>query len=162
MIEPRPDGQALVMEIINVCARPLLASMFIAGGAGAVRRPKPLVPAAAPVVDALEPLPGVPSDVRTAVRLNGGVQAVAGSLLALGRLPRLSSAVLACTLVPVTWAGHRFWEAEDAGERAQQRIHFLKNLSMLGGLLVEASRSSRPRHLGRVTSALLPVGWRLP
>ena len=32
-----------------------------------------------------------------------------------------------------------FWEAEEEADRAQQRIHFLKNLSMLGGLLITAA-----------------------
>jgi hypothetical protein len=41
-------------------------------------------------------------------------------------------------LVPTTYAGHRFWETDDKQERMQQRIHFLKNLSILGGLLIAA------------------------
>jgi hypothetical protein len=35
-------------------------------------------------------------------------------------------------------AGHRFWEDEEK-DQAQQRIHFLKNLSMFGGLLIAAA-----------------------
>ena len=34
---------------------------------------------------------------------------------------------------------HRFWEASEEGDQAQQRIHFLKNLSMFGGLLIAAA-----------------------
>ena len=56
----------------------------------------------------------------------------------MGRLPRLSALAIAATLVPTTLAGHRFWEAEDDKDRAQQRIHFLKNVSMFGGLLIAA------------------------
>ena len=67
---------------------------------------------------------------------------VAGTLLALGRFPRLSALALAATLVPTTAAGHRFWEAEEDADRAQQRIHFLKNLSMFGGLLIAAADTS--------------------
>ncbi|GAA4833127.1 DoxX family protein [Kitasatospora terrestris] len=124
------------MSLIRTVARPLLASMFLSGGAHAIMNPERLAPAAEPVVEELADVPAVPRDVPTAIRLNGAVQVVAGSLLALGRFQRLSAAALACTLLPVTWAGHRFWETEDADERAQQRIHFLKNLSMLGGLLM--------------------------
>jgi len=47
--------------------------------------------------------------------------------------------VIAATLAPTTLAGHRFWEAENERGRAQQRVHFLKNLSMLGGLLIYRS-----------------------
>ncbi|WP_354638001.1 hypothetical protein [Kitasatospora camelliae] len=70
------------MAIVRICARPLLASMFIAGGTDALRRPAPLAPAAEPVVDALADIPGVPRRTVNAVRLNGGVQAATGLLLA--------------------------------------------------------------------------------
>jgi hypothetical protein len=76
-------------------------------------------------------------------------------LLGLGRFPRLSALALAATLVPTTLAGHRFWEAEDDAGRTQQQIHFLKNLSMLGGLLIAADDTGaapsllwRGRHAG--------------
>jgi uncharacterized membrane protein YphA (DoxX/SURF4 family) len=59
-------------------------------------------------------------------------------LLALGWLPRISAFAIAATLVPTMAAGHRFWEEDDPEMRAQQRIHFLKNLIMLGGLLMAA------------------------
>jgi hypothetical protein len=73
------------------------------------------------------------------VRLNGAVQLAAGSLLAIGRFPRLSALAIAATLVPTTLAGHRFWEDDEEKDQAQQRIHFLKNLSMFGGLLIAAA-----------------------
>jgi hypothetical protein len=41
--------------------------------------------------------------------------------------------------VPTTVAGHRFWEAENEQDRAQQRIQFLKNLAIFGGLLITAT-----------------------
>src|SRR6202044_3854213 len=56
-----------------------------------------------------------------------------------GKFPRLSALALAATLVPTTLAGHPYWEVKDEKERAQQRIHFLKNLTMLGGLLIAAA-----------------------
>ena len=99
-----------------------------------------MAPRAESVVRPLaERIPAVPAKTEDAVRLNGAVQMVAGLLLALGRFPRLSALALAGTLVPTTAAGHRFWEAEEEADRAQQRIHFLKNLSMLGGLLITAA-----------------------
>ncbi len=91
-----------------------------------------------PVADRVAVLP---DETEQVVRLNGAVQCVAGSMLAMGWWPRLSAAVLAGTLVPTTLAGHRYWEIEDKQERAQQRIHFLKNVTMLGGLLIAAADS---------------------
>jgi uncharacterized membrane protein YphA (DoxX/SURF4 family) len=116
--------------------------MFIAGGWDAVRRPESKVGAAKKVVS---PLP-VDADTKALVRLNGAVQVTAGSLLAVGRAPRLSAAALAGSLVPTTLAGHRFWEEKDESARAGQRVHFLKNLAMLGGLVLELGDSGTRRH----------------
>ena len=46
--------------------------------------------------------------------------------------------MLAASLVPTTAAGHRFWEETDPDHPGDQRLHFLKNVSMLGGLLIAA------------------------
>lgn len=127
------------MSLLRLAGRPMLASMFVAGGLGAVRSPADLAPAAERVVGPLrQRFPMLPERTEQVVRLNGGVQVVAGLMLATGRLPRLSALALAATLAPTTVAGHRFWEAEDPGERMQQRVHCLKNLSMMGGLLISA------------------------
>ncbi|MEV5884698.1 DoxX family protein [Streptomyces sp. NPDC052020] len=127
------------MSLLRVAGRPMLASMFIAGGLNSVRNPEAVAPVAEPVVRPLAERVGVlPDRTEQLVRLSGAVQVAGGVLLGIGRLPRLSALALAATLVPTTLAGHRFWEAEDEGERAQQLIHFLKNLSMLGGLLIAA------------------------
>lgn len=115
----------------------MLASMFLLGGIDAIRQPGPKVPAAddvAPQVAAK--IPGLQDqDTETLVRVNGGVQLVGGTLLALGRFPRLASFALAASLVPTTLAGHRFWELK-GDDRQQQMLHFFKNVSMLGGLLL--------------------------
>ena len=78
----------------------------------------------------------MPTDPATLVRINGGVQIVAGLALATGRMPRLSALVLAASLVPTTYAGHPFWEEKDKATRAAQRTQFFKNVSMMGGLLL--------------------------
>ncbi|NUR63851.1 MAG: DoxX family membrane protein [Catenulispora sp.] len=124
----------------------MLAAMFIAGGYNTLVGPERVAAKAESLVGAItDRLPGVPKDVETAVRLNGAVQVLAGACLALGVAPRASAAALAGTLVPTTYAGHPFWEVEDPQERAQQRIHFLKNLSMFGGLLFAATDRKRHR-----------------
>jgi uncharacterized membrane protein YphA (DoxX/SURF4 family) len=117
----------------------MIAAIFIVQGIDSLLHPDTKAPAAEKVVRPLaERVPAVPDQVEQAVRLNGAVQVLAGSLLAIGKFPRLSAAALAASLVPTTAAGHRFWESDDKQERAQQQIHFLKNLSMLGGLLIAA------------------------
>ena len=130
--------------LVRRIARPLLASTFVYGGIDTLRNPQSRVPGAAPVVDQIttaadQQLPvQVPRDVEQYVKVNAGAQVAAGSLLALGKLPRLSALVLSVSLVPTTLAGHRFWEHDDPKERFGQTSHFLKNLGLLGGLLIAA------------------------
>jgi putative oxidoreductase len=128
------------MTVLRAVARPMLASIFVIQGYETMLHPERVAPRAEPVVRPLaEHVPGLPDRTEDAVRLNGAVQFTAGSLLALGIFPRLSALAIAATLVPTTVAGHRFWEAEDEKERAQQRIQFLKNLAIFGGLLIAAA-----------------------
>jgi len=146
-----------VMTVLRAIARPMVASIFVIQGYQTFRRPDRVASRAEPVVRPLaERIPAVPAKTEDAVRLNGAVQMVAGSLLALGRWPRLSALAIAATLVPTTVAGHRFWEAEDDTTGTQQRIHFLKNLTMFGGLLIAAADTAgspslawRARHAAR-------------
>lgn len=121
-------------------ARPLLAAMFVAGGLDAVRRPSSKLPKADAVIEPLQDAIGVDADPAELVRLNGVVQMGAGVALATGTLPHVAALALACSLVPTTIAGHPFWQEEDPAARAGQRIHFLKNVAMLGGLLLATRR----------------------
>jgi uncharacterized membrane protein YphA (DoxX/SURF4 family) len=99
------------------------------------------VPKAARVTEPLAQIASIDADTIDLVRVNGAVQIGAGITLAAGRLPRVSASLLAGSLLLTTLAGHRFWEEKDTTTRMQQTIHFLKNVSMLGGLLaVVASR----------------------
>jgi uncharacterized membrane protein YphA (DoxX/SURF4 family) len=128
--------------IVRRVARPLLAAIFIASGIDTLRNPKPKVQLAEPFVrksvDAVgSSLPsGVPTDPATLVKIDAAVKVGAGLTLALGKLPRLSAFALAVSLVPTSLAAHAFWEHEDPEERATQQTHFLKNLGLIGGLLL--------------------------
>lgn len=127
------------MSVVRAAARPMMASIFVIQGYDTLRHPDKYAPQAESVVQPLsERISAVPEQTEQAVRVNGAVQLVAGSLLAMGRLPRLSALALAATLVPTTLAGHQFWATDDKQERAEQRIHFLKNAAVLGGLLIAA------------------------
>ena len=129
--------------LVRRIARPLLASTFVHGGIETLRNPQSRVAGARPVVETIteqadKQLPvTVPRDVEQWVKADAAVKVVAGALLALGRLPRLSATLLAASIVPTTLAGHRFWEADPDAKKGQI-IHFLKNLGLLGGLLLAA------------------------
>jgi putative oxidoreductase len=129
--------------LVRRIARPLLAATFIYGGIDTLRNPSSRVAGARPVVEKVaaqadKQLPvQVPRDVEQWVKIDAGVKVGAGALLALGKFPRLSALLLAASTVPTTLAGHRFWEAEGPAKQGQV-IHFLKNLGLLGGLLLAA------------------------
>lgn len=143
--------------ILRRIARPMLAAVFVSGGIDTLRNPTSRVAAAGPLVDkatdqfrgripdqALARIPdkvldNVPTDAETLVKINAAAQIGAGIALGLGKFPRLSALVLAGSTIPTTLTGHRFWEKEDPVERAQQQSHFLKNLGLLGGLLLAAA-----------------------
>jgi len=131
------------MTATRLIARPLLASAFVLGGVSALKNAPALATKAKPVIDHLQPLIAkaapqlpIPEDTVTLVRVNAIAQIIAAGALARGRAPRLSSTVLAASLLPTTVAGHQFWKETDPTVRANQQIHFFKNLSMLGGLLL--------------------------
>jgi putative oxidoreductase len=142
--------------LVRRIARPMLAGTFIYGGIQTLRNPQSRVPGAAPIVEQITELADkqlpvqVPKDVEQWVKINAGVHVGAGTLLALGKFPRFSALALAISLVPTTFAGHRFWEHDDPQEKFGQTSNFLKNTSMLGGLLLAAVD----------TEGKPSVGWR--
>jgi uncharacterized membrane protein YphA (DoxX/SURF4 family) len=85
---------------------------------------------------------GLPNP-ETMVRLNGGAMLVGGLALATGVFPRAAATGLALSLVPTTYAGHRFWKETDPATRQQQLTHFLKNLAIAGGLVTYVTLSGR-------------------
>jgi uncharacterized membrane protein YphA (DoxX/SURF4 family) len=82
---------------------------------------------------------GLPKAERL-VRANGLAMAAGGTALALGIVPRAAAAGLIASLVPTTLAGHRFWEEQDEQARRMQLTQFLKNLGLIGGLVLLLSR----------------------
>ena len=138
------------MSLTRSLARPMLAAVFVTSGIDVLRNPGPRVAAAEPVAPDLAAKLGLPQDTELLVRVNAATHLVAGGLLAIGKLRRLSALALMASLVPTTYAGHRFWETDDPKERAQHQAHFLKNLAVMGGLLLEVvDTEGRPS-----------VGWR--
>lgn len=125
------------MTVLRVIARPMLASMFVYGGASALKSPGRRVEKAQPIADTIKKaVPDAPVSGATLVRANAAVHLVAGLGLATGRAPRISALALAATMPPTTYTGHQFWNETDPAQRTNQTIHFLKNVAMTGGLLM--------------------------
>src|SRR5690349_11927975 len=134
------------MTVVRTAARAMLAAIFVSSGAEAVVNPEKHVAKAKPVTDRLTPLieranPNLPTDTATLVRINGAVQVVGGVMM-MSPAHRLAAATLAASMVPTTLAGHPFWQVEDPVARKQQRTNFLKNVSLMGGLILAAMDTS--------------------
>lgn len=143
--------------LVRRLARPLLASVFVVEGVDVLRNTEPRARKAKALLVQL----GVPEEYVSPLTLCDAVAKIgAGLALATGRAPRVAALVLAAGLVPTTLAGHRFWEHDDPKERANHRRHFLKNLGLVGGLVITAldtgGRESLPHRATRVASQALP------
>jgi uncharacterized membrane protein YphA (DoxX/SURF4 family) len=112
--------------MIGFLARFLLSLPFVLLGWEAYQEPGRRVQSAEAI--------GIP-EPQLAVKVNGLTMVGAGIAMAFGIVPRLAALTLIGSLVPTTYAGHRFWEFDETAQRTNQRIHFLKNVSMIGGLL---------------------------
>ncbi|PIE27510.1 MAG: hypothetical protein CSA58_03955 [Micrococcales bacterium] len=117
----------------------MLASVFVVTGQDQLRHPGGRVDGARPLVRAADKAAGTHTNPELAVRVNGALMTGAGALLALGKFPRMSSAMLAAGLVPTTLAEHAFWNETDPETKRQQRSKFLTNVALMGGLLIAAA-----------------------
>ncbi|WP_020663808.1 DoxX family protein [Amycolatopsis benzoatilytica] len=140
--------------ILRRVARPLLASIFVSGGIGALRdtqgHAKAVEPFLTSTFDKVEGMvpDQIPRDPATLVRIDAAVKIGAGLALASGKMPRLAALALLGSLVPTTLAAHRFWEAKDPGEKQNQQVQFFKNASLAGGLLLAAGDTEGKPSLG--------------
>jgi uncharacterized membrane protein YphA (DoxX/SURF4 family) len=130
------------MKPVRTVARAMLASIFVAGGVQILINPGGRLDAARRITDRVGPLlgkvdPRIPTDAATLLRIKAASDVVAGLALASGHFTRPAAAVLAAGLVPTTVAAHPVW-AVPKEERSQQQIQFLKNLGLMGGLLLAA------------------------
>jgi uncharacterized membrane protein YphA (DoxX/SURF4 family) len=130
------------MTVVRTAARAMLAAIFVSSGVDAIINPERLAPKAKPVTDRVAPLlrrtsPLLPTEAVPLVQINGAVQVVAGAML-LSPARRVAAVALAVSLIPTTAAGHPFWQYTDRDERAGHRVNFLKNLGLLGGLVLAA------------------------
>ncbi|MBD0694979.1 DoxX family protein [Streptomyces sp. CBMA123] len=124
-------------RLISRLSRPLLATSFIVGGYGVLRAPGPL--------PELARQRGVPYP-EAATRATAAGMIAGGVALGTGLAPVAGGALLVACLVPTTVAVHGFWRQPDPARRRAQRNEFLKNVSLLGGLVIAAvdARSTHP------------------
>ena len=123
-------------SLLNVASRIAIAVPFVYMGYQAVKEPGARVNAVKNV--------GIPEEYAdAAVRANGAVMVLGGLAVGTGNCSRLGGLAVAGSMVPTTLAAHSFWKDTDPKARGANRIQFLKNLGMVGGLLAVAARPRR-------------------
>jgi len=148
------------MTLVRAIGRTMLSSYFVLSGIRAVRNPEEFVADAEPVTGRLVPTAKrfapdevagfIPEDTATLVRINGAVQVVGGLALATGKGRRVGAGLLALSMVPTTLARHPFWKRTDPEQKIRDRQQFVKNIGLLGGVVI-ASRD---------TEGKPGLGWR--
>ena len=90
------------------------------------------------VFDNILPLAPTLLVIATIAELGGGL------LILLGIQVRLGALIVALFLIPVTLLFHNFWALEGA-QAQQERIMFMKNLSIFGGALILVAFGKGPK-----------------
>lgn len=121
------DERSTSKSMLKTLGHLLLSGIFITGGADAFLKPGGR---ATKVSNA-----GIP-EPEQAVVLNGAVMVAGGTALALGFFPKLAALLLIGSLVPTTLVGHAFWKEKDATSIKNQQTQFMKNLGLIGALLL--------------------------
>lgn len=128
--------------MIRKIIRPMIAAVYVADGVKALSKPEDYVEGTKSVLDSARAvLPSqykgyVPTDATMVTQAAAGTRVGAGSLLALGKAPRLAAGTLAVLSVPTIYARNAFWNTDDDQEKEQRKNGLLTNLALLGGLMV--------------------------
>ena len=135
--------------MLKPLGRICLSGIFILGGADAFKTPA----ARTGKVEGA----GIP-EPELAVKINGATMVIGGILLALGIAPKVAAGALIGMMIPTTLVGHAFWDEQDPKTIAMQRVHFLKNLGLIGGLLwIIAEASEEQQAKNHVEIETLPM-----
>ncbi|MEO8937494.1 MAG: DoxX family protein [Burkholderiaceae bacterium] len=122
------DARA-VHPVVPLIGRVLLAILFVVSGYGKLTH---YAATEGYMAAAGLPLIGVLLPLTILCELGGGL------LLMLGLFTRPIAVLLFLFTIPVTLAFHHFWDVP-AAQAVMQQTNFLKNLSIMGGLLLLAS-----------------------
>ena len=128
--------------MIRKIIRPMIAAVYVADGVKALSKPEDYVEGTKSVLDSARAvLPSqykgyVPTDATMVTQAAAGTRVGAGSLLALGKAPRLAAGTLAVLSVPTIYARNAFWNTDDDQEKEERKNGLLTNLALLGLSLI--------------------------
>ena len=115
--------------VILIAGRIVLSVFFLLSGVTKIARNKMMVDYA---VSRKLPMPGAAIALAALIELAGGLSVLTGFY------PRIAAAILVVYLIPTTLIFHNFWAAAGA-EKQNEGVHFMKNVAIMGGLLILAS-----------------------
>jgi putative oxidoreductase len=124
-------------------ARILLGIVFLASGAMKI--------AGFSMVVGFAAAKGLPFPA-VSIALAAAIEIAGAAMLFLGYRARLASFVLFLYLIPTTLIFHNFWAAHGL-EAQTQLVNFLKNVAIMGGLLMVASAGPGRIALGEPATA---------
>ncbi len=78
---------------------------------------------------------GVPAP-KVAVWFSGLLLIIGGASIILGAFTKIGIYSLVLFLIPVSFQMHAFWKETDPMQKMNQRVQFMKNLALLGALLM--------------------------
>jgi putative oxidoreductase len=113
--------------VVPLIGRILIAALFLVAGVG---KAMSFAGTAGYMAKLGFPVPEVMTALAIVVEAGGAI------LLIVGWKTRWVALGLAIFVVIATLAAHRFWDIPDVGQMMNQRTQFLKNLSIIGGLLL--------------------------
>jgi putative oxidoreductase len=116
--------------ILPLVGRILIGLIFLVAG---IRKVMGFAGAVAYLTKLGFPAPEVMAVIAIIIEIGGSI------LLIVGWRTRWAAWLLALFVVIAAFAAHRFWELTDPGQYVNQLNHFLKNLSIIGGLLYVAT-----------------------
>src|SRR5699024_8083525 len=111
--------------MLRKIARPMLASFFVWDGVDTLRNTDQHIEETENIVGRLrnclprEYVSFAPSDPGLVARGLAGARVGAGSLLAIGKAPRTSAALLAGTTLPALIGANAFWSADSEKEKTE-------------------------------------------
>jgi putative oxidoreductase len=133
--------------LLHAIGRALLPILFIVTGVGKFMN----IPGTAayigpnrfPVVPQIESALGMNTPTILAW-LTAGVETFGGLLVLIGLFTRSAATLLFLLCAATIFYFHNFWDIADAAQMAAQRTQALKNLSIMGGLLLLMANGAGP------------------
>ena len=130
------------MTLVRVIARPLIASSFVFSGVDRLRNAGATAPQLKPVLAGVTKLvpsaAAVTSNEKLVGQVLGATQVSAALLLGIGRFSRVAALLLTVTATVNALVDFRSGDASTAEGKKARRTQLLKNLSLIGAVLLAA------------------------